>query len=413
MQCIDWDYYDSVDINKVVCLNYGTLRGCYLGVGAIHKFKDICLDLKPSHIGFISSKSAYYRTGAWDVIKEILAELKIEYTIYDKIVTNPTTASIDECAELFKPKYDKNFVVCSIGGGSPGDAAKSVSVLLKHQDKKGAELYKGLFQAEDRAKLVMINITAGTGTECDRFAVASILENDPPLKPVIGTKVIYPDYSIDDPALMKSLSPFQTRFTAIDATNHVMEASTTICTTPFSHITAVEVMALIARYLPIALKEPENLRARYWLAYAAAEAGMCFDESALHITHALEHTLSALVPDLTHGLGLSLLQPGVLKHIWPVACKTLKGVMAPVLGDDLKGVPEEAEEAARRMRQWHESVGVVETMETVGFHKDDIKKLIDNTHSCPGMDGLLSLSPVPVDDAVLADIYTMGFFDKE
>ena len=412
MQQLDMSYYESVDINNVVCLNYGTLKGCFLGVGAIHKFKDICLDLKPSHIGFVSTKSAYYRTGAWDVIKAIMEELKIEYTIYDKVVANPTTKSIDECVELFKPKYDKNFLVCSIGGGSPGDAAKSIAVLLEHQDKKGADLYKGLFQAERRAKLVMINITAGTGTECDRFAVASILENDPPLKPAIATKVIYPDYSIDDPALMKSLSPFQTRFTAIDAVNHVMEASTTTMTTPFSHITAVEVVALISKYLPIALKEPENLRARYWLAYAAAEAGMSFDEGFLHITHALEHTLSAFIPDLTHGLGLSLLQPGVLRHIWPTTCKVLKGVMAPILGD-LEGKPEEADEAAKRLRQWHESVGVTETMETMGFHKEDLKKLIDATHSCPGMDGLLALSPISVTDPILEDIYLTGFFDKK
>eukprot|EP00766_Chilomastix_caulleryi_P003304 gnl/Chilomastix_caulleri/437.p1 GENE.gnl/Chilomastix_caulleri/437~~gnl/Chilomastix_caulleri/437.p1 ORF type:complete len:412 (+),score=153.06 gnl/Chilomastix_caulleri/437:95-1330(+) len=411
MQQLDADYYESVDINKVVCLNYGTIKGCFLGVGAIKKFKDICLDLKPSHIGFVSSKSAYYRTGAWDEIKAVLAELKIDYTMYDKVVTNPTTTSIDECVQLFKPKYDKDFMVCSIGGGSPGDAAKSIAVLLEHEGKTGAELYKGLFPIERRSKLAMVNITAGTGTECDRFAVASILENDPPLKPVIATKIIYPDYSIDDPALMVSLSPFQTRFTAIDATNHVMEAATTVITTPFSHITAVEVIYLVAKYLPVALAEPENLRARYWLAYAAAVAGMCFDEGALHITHALEHTLSAAIPDLTHGLGLSLLQPGVLRHIWPGSYKILKGIMAPLLGV-IEGVPEEAELVANRLRAWHESVGVTETMETVGFKRTELKKLIAATHSCPGMDGLLSLSPVPVTDEVLEGIYDFGFFEK-
>lgn len=66
-------------------------------------------------------------------------------------------------------------------------------------------------------------------------------------------------------------------------------------------------MTLVCKYLPIAMKDPTNIRARYWLLYASALGGMAFDESLLHITHALEHTLSAYVPNLSHGEGLALI----------------------------------------------------------------------------------------------------------
>lgn len=148
----------------------------------------------------------------------------------------------------------------------------------------------------------MINITHGTGTECDRFAVVSILEGEKyPYKPALASEVIYPDYSIDDVKAMMSMSDDMTRFTCIDALNHVMEACTTTITTPYSCTLGKEVVYLVHRYLPIALKEKDNLRARYWLTYAAAIAGMSFDEALLHLTHALEHTLSAFVPTLAHG----------------------------------------------------------------------------------------------------------------
>ena len=148
----------------------------------------------------------------------------------------------------------------------------------------------------------MVNITHGTGTECDQFAVVSILEGEQhPYKPALATGVIYPDYAIDDVRSMLSLTPDMIRFTSIDALNHVMEASTTIVATPYSQTLAKEVCYLVHRYLPVALKDPKDLRARYWLTYAAAIAGMSFDESLLHLTHALEHTLSAYVPTLAHG----------------------------------------------------------------------------------------------------------------
>lgn len=88
--------------------------------------------MKPSCIGFITSPTAYKKSGVWDVIVEALKKRNIPFIHYDKIMTNPTTEVVDEAVAMFKPKYDKNFAIMSIGGGSPGDAAKAVAVLLHH-----------------------------------------------------------------------------------------------------------------------------------------------------------------------------------------------------------------------------------------------------------------------------------------
>lgn len=205
---------------------------------------------------------------------------------------------------MFKPKYDEHFLIISIGGGSPGDAAKSASILLhpEHQKYTCRQLYKFEFTPTHRTNLVMINITHGTGTECDNFAVVSILEGEEhPYKPALASPVIYPDYSIDDVNSMMSMNDDMIRFTSIDALNHVMEASTTTVATPYSITLAKEVCYLVHRYLPVALAHKYDVRARFWLTYAAAIAGMSFDESLLHLTHALEHTLSAFYPKLSHG----------------------------------------------------------------------------------------------------------------
>ena len=43
-------------------------------------------------------------------------------------------------------------------------------------------------------------------------------------------------------------------------------------------------------------------------------AGTAFDNSLLHFTHALEHPLSALKPELSHGLGLSITRGQFCPH---------------------------------------------------------------------------------------------------
>ncbi|GIQ85397.1 deoxyribose-phosphate aldolase type I [Kipferlia bialata] len=398
-------YYDGFDINNVVTLKYGTSKGCFFGCGAIEKFGDILDDLKPSCVGFVTSKGAYKRTGAWAVIQRIMGERNVPHLLFDKICTNPTGALVDECTEMFRSRFDENFVVCAIGGGSPIDAAKSVAVLLRYPAETSRSLYLQEFAASEAAPLVAVNLTAGTGTEVDRFAVVSLLKEDPPLKPILVSDSIYPCYSINDPFLLRTLPPRLTVLTAVDALNHVMEACTTSVRTPFSAALAQNCVQIVADWLPVAMKDGMNLQARYWLHMAAAMGGMAFDESLLHITHALEHTLSALIPDLAHGLGLAMIQPAVMGHIWPAVGNILATVFAPII-PGFKGVPSEAAKASGALKTWLHSVGVTDSLATHGFTQKDVARLVHCTRSCPGMDGLLSISPVPCGDDAMAAIFS-------
>ncbi|KAE8302623.1 Alcohol dehydrogenase 3 [Giardia duodenalis] len=404
------DYYESSDITRVVRIAHGTNRGLFFGFGAIVKFGEILDDLKPSCVGFVSSPTAYQKCGLWDTITKALAERGIEYLHYNGISTNPTVEQIDEAVDLFRAKYGPGFLVCGIGGGSPCDSAKAVSILLEYSNNKARELYKGEFEPKCRSKLVLVNLTHGTGTECDRYSVASILTGELyPIKSGIGFEFLYPDYSIDDINGLFSLSPDMVRFTTIDALNHVMEASTTTIMTPYVCTLTREAVYLIVRYLPIALAEPDNLRARYWLSYAAAIAGMAIDESGCHLTHLMEHTLSAYRPRLAHGRGLALLQPAVLKHIWPKVCGYLNDLFRPILGN-LKGTPDEAEQAFRRMRAFHNKVGFSGTLTDEGFNLEDVDTLTDATLAYYGAKATLSITPVPTSRSDLQRIFAESFY---
>ncbi len=390
---------NNIDITQVSEFRFKTL--VYFGCGAIHKINDIAEQLAARNIKnilVVSGRGAYKATGAWDVIVPALESRGIAYTLFDKITPNPTTTQIDEAVAM-APNAQ---AVLAIGGGSPIDAGKSAAVLLANPGKTAAELYEFKFIPETAVPIIAVNLTHGTGTEADRFAVATILEKE--YKPAIAYDCIYPTWSIDDPALMTGLSPEQTRFVSIDAVNHCVEAATSKAASVLSVSLAREVIALVARYLPVAEANPADLEARYYLLYASMLAGVCFDNGLLHYTHALEHPLSGIKPELTHGLGLAILLPAVIKEIYAAKAGILADILAPVV-PGLTGCADEALTAAKGVEKWLADSGVPQKLADEGFVETDLDHLVELAFTTPSLDGLLSLAPTPADKAAVRRIY--------
>ena len=390
----------EMDINIHDVREIRTRTCVYFGCGAIKKFDDIAKDFKTKGLDRVivmSGKNAYKSTGAWEVVEKALKDNGIEYVNYDGVMPNPTTIAVNEAAKIAKDFGAK--AVVAIGGGSPIDAGKSVAILLKYPDKTANDIYEFTFAPDEAAPIVAINLTHGTGTETNRFAVVTIPEKD--YKPAIAYDCIYPTYAIDDPSLMVKLSPKQTRYVSIDAVNHVVEAATSKAASPFAVTLAREVVTLVAQYLPKAIENADDLEARYYLAYAAMLGGVCFDNGLLHYTHALEHPLSAVKHELSHGLGLAILLPAVVRNIFDTKAETLKYILEPIASNI-----EKAAEAEAKVYNWLKSVGVPSKLRDEGFTETDIPNLVNLAFTTPSLDGLLGIAPTEATREAVAQIYT-------
>lgn len=396
---------NDVNINDIK--EFRVKTNVFFGIGAISKIDEIAKNLKNQNIEkiiVISGKNAYKITGAWDYVEKALKDNHIEYVNFDKSSPNPTTHQADEAAKIALDFGAQ--AVIAIGGGSAIDVGKTVAILIKYPEHNATELYEAKFTADKAVPIIAINLTHGTGTEVNRFAVVTIPEKD--FKPAIAYDCIYPMYSIDDPQLMTKLSKEQTIYVSVDALNHVIEAATTIIASPFSITLAKETIALVAKYLPIAIAEPGNLEARYYLSYAALLGGVSFDNSFLHYTHALEHPLSALKHDLPHGLGLAILLPAVIKNIYAEKGNTLADILEPIV-KGLTGNPEEADYCAKQVENWLISVGIKSKLQDEGFTKDDVEKLTNLAFDTPSLSSLLSLAPNKATKDSVAKIYSESF----
>jgi len=394
-----WD--TCIDIHAVKEIR--TRTTAYLGVGAIARMDDIAKALKDRGVASVlcvTGGRSYKITGAWDYVEAACRKHGIHIALYDHVTPNPTTDSIDEAAALgFKNKAQ---AVIAIGGGSPIDAGKSAAILLANPGRTAREIFSFTFVPEKAVPIVAVNLTHGTGSEVNRFAVATITELNH--KPAIAYDCIYPLFSIDDPGLMTGLSPAQTRYVSIDAVNHVIEAATSTAANPLSVLLAEETIRLVAQYLPRAIENPRDLRARYCLAHAALIAGTSFDNGLLHYTHALEHPLSAVKPELAHGLGLAMLVPAVVRTCYPAQPEILSQILGPIV-PGLKGIPGEADAAARGLEAWLAEVGVPQKLTDEGFSGRDIDRLCDLVEHTPSLGLLLSVAPVPGTRERVAAIY--------
>ena len=392
----------DVNINEVKEIL--TKSNVYFGVGAIEKIDEITEKLKNEGIKkvvVVSGKGSYKVTGAWDYVESALKKHNVEYINYAKCSPNPTTDQIDEATQIAKDFGAQ--AVIAIGGGSAIDTGKSVAILLQNPNNTADELYEYKFTPKGAVPIVAINLTHGTGTEANRFAVATVVKKD--YKPAIAYDCIYPKYSIDDPQLTVKLSVNQTKYVSIDAINHVIEAATSKVASPYAVTLARETIKLVAKYLPVAINDPENLEARYYLLYASLLGGICFDNGLLHYTHALEHPLSAVKHDLSHGLGLAILLPSVIKNIYPAKAHILADILSPLV-DGLTGDKNEAAKAASGVQSWLKSVGVNEKLTDMGFSREDVSKLTNLAFETPSLAGLLAIAPTEATKEAVEEIYT-------
>ncbi len=399
---MSWE--SKINVNNIFKLKYGGVN-LFFGVGAVVKIREIFGDIKSQGINrilIITGKTSYKTCGAWDYVKQALEEHNIEYVLYDKISANPTVDMVDEAVNI--GREFKAQAVMGIGGGSPIDSAKAVAASLATK-KNARDLFTERKMPEKTLPVICINTTHGTGTEIDRYGVETIPEKNYK----IGMSLTYPEYSIDDPQLLVKLDKWQTIATAVDALNHVVESSTNRYTTPFSIELAKEATRLVAKYLPTAIVNPENIVARYYLLYASMIAGIAIDHVGTHITHSLEHPLSAVKPEIPHGIGLGILLPSMLKTIYPAVPETLSEILEPIISG-LKGRPGEANTAASRIEEWLFSIGLRVKLSDYGFNESDILELTKLVKETPGLVDGLKAAPVDVNEEDVARIYRESLY---
>lgn len=255
------------------------------------------------------------QSGALQDVIDALTMAGKQYVLYDKVMNNPTVASVYEGAEL--AKRNKVDFVIGIGGGSPMDAAKAIA-LLATQEIPEEKLFQGKFQKE-ALPMIMIPTTAGTGSEVTPYAILTNIRLQ--TKTSIATPLIFPKYALLDAKYMLNLPIGITINTALDALSHAIEGMLSVRSTDISDFIAMESIRNITGVLKYLVPETGkeagsklSKEVREKLLYGSMLAGIVITHTGTTAVHSMGYSLTYF-KDIPHGRANALLLPSFLRFV--------------------------------------------------------------------------------------------------
>lgn len=251
--------------------------------------------------------------GYIDQIQNLLKAENIESDYFDETIPEPTSVSIEAGVNHVKThQYD---AIIAVGGGSPIDSAKAISILSKF----GGEIrdYKFPRQVNEVGlPIIAIPTTAGTGSECTRFTI--ITDDKTSEKMLCAGLGFLPIAAIIDYELTMSLPARTTADTGIDALTHAIEAYVSKKASPYSDAQAIAAMKLIGPNLQIAYHEPGNESAREKMMLGSTFAGIAFSNASVALVHGMSRPIGAFF-HVPHGLSNAMLLPMITEFSIPAA----------------------------------------------------------------------------------------------
>lgn len=257
----------------------------------------------------------HYIAGS-DILSKVTAPLeseKIDYVIYSQVDPNPTVKNVEEGLAILK-ENGCDFII-SLGGGSPQDAASSISILATNGGRP--QDYEGVHKSKEKGlPVVAINTPAGTSAEITINYV--ITDEERKVKMVMVDKNSLALMSVNDPELMVSMPKSLTAATGMDALTHAIEALVTPGAYGVTKKLSIGAIELIKEFLPRAVEKGDDMEAREAMVNAIFLGGMAFNNAGLGYVHAMAHQLGA-VYHLPHGVCCAMILPIVerenAKHV--------------------------------------------------------------------------------------------------
>ena len=169
---------------------------------------------------FIVTDATMVKLGNVSLLENILKEIDVDYYIFSEVNFEPNDLIVIQGKDTYKDN-NCDFLI-ALGGGSPIDTAKAISILLNNDAPLSS--YMGKIINIDRPALVAIPTTAGTGSEATKFTI--INDTATKVKMLLTGPCLIPDLAIIDPAFSKSAPKSVTSHTGIDALCHAVESYT-------------------------------------------------------------------------------------------------------------------------------------------------------------------------------------------
>lgn len=310
-------------------------------------------------------------SGLLDGIERQLEEANTRFAIFDEVEPNPKDKDVQRGAEQARLLGADCLV--AIGGGSPLDCAKAISVVASH----GGPVRRYADQKNITGKVlpvIAIPTTAGTGSEVTFGAV--ITDTHEQFKFTIKNASTAPKIALLDPALTVTMPSSLTAATGMDALTHAIEGYTAKAAEPLADAAALYAVELITKYLKTAVSDGQNMEARAGMLLGSLLAGISFSHSDVAAVHCIAEALGGKY-DAPHGVCNAVVLPEMMAYNIEF-CQEGYARIATAMGIRYVNPEEGAHKAVEAVRQLARDVKLP-SFQSLGIREEDFEELAQNS----------------------------------
>ena len=210
----------------------------------------------------------------------------------------------------------------AVGGGSVMDTAKLMNLYTTFPDAEfldfvNAPIGKGQPITSKLKPLIAVPTTAGTGSETTGTAIFDLVAKK--AKTGIAHRNLKPTLGICDPINTRTMPSAVHASSGLDVLCHSLESWTAIPfservprpqnpinrpayqgANPISDIFSLQALRDTVKYLPRAVKDPDDWEAQSKMLLAATLAGVGFGNAGVHLCHGMSYPISSQNPGYQH-----------------------------------------------------------------------------------------------------------------
>lgn len=320
----------------------------------------------------VTGKSSAAKTGMLDKVSASLNEAGVTPVVFAEVEQDPSVNTVNKGVAFARENGCD--VIVALGGGSPLDAAKGISLLLSNEGS--IQDYEGFVPQKQGVPIIAVPTTAGTASEVTRMTV--ITDTERKIKMLIGGEGIIPRVALLDPELTVTMPAGVTAATGMDALTHAIEAYISRRAMPLTDIHALKAIELIGANLIKAVTDPENISSREAMLLGQLHAGFAFSNSSVALVHSMSRPLGANF-SIPHGKANAMLLPAVMNYN-RLACPEKLRDVAAALGEDVSGLTprEGAFVAVESLFEIFNETGLPATLAEYGITEKDLPGLAED-----------------------------------
>lgn len=276
------------------------------GNGTLARIGELVRELEGRRVLLVTD-AGIVKAGHAERAINLLKAAGLQVALFDQVHENPSTRDVDACVAVAR-EFETDFII-GLGGGSSMDTAKGCNFILTNggcmQD------YWGVGKAtKPMLPMIAVPTTAGTGSECQSFALIS--DEETHVKMACGDPKAAAKIALLDPELTVSQPARVTAVTGIDAIAHALETAVTTKRNALSGTYSRQAFRFLMKGFERVLMEPTDIDARSSMLLGAAFAGIAIENSMLGAAHSCANPLTQEY-HLVHGQAVGLMLPHVIR----------------------------------------------------------------------------------------------------